>query len=78
MFSVTFIEDIIQNRIICSELLGLLNFYFPQRKLREKFHFQIPTYKSNHAYINTIKRCMDITNKVINDVDIFICVLINF
>ena len=71
MFSVTFIRDIVQNRIICSELLGLLNFYFPQRKLREKFHFRIPTYKSNYAYINTIIRCMDITNKVINDVDIF-------
>ena len=41
---------------------------FPSKK---KFHFRIPTYKSNYAYINTIIRCMDITNKVINDVDIF-------
>ena len=58
-------------RIKCSDLIALLNFYFPGRVLRECFHFRLAGFKSNIAFNNPIFRCMSITNKKIDSIDIF-------
>ena len=71
LYSIIFIRDIVHYRIKCDVLVSLLNFYFPARALRETFHFRLPKLKSNFAFNNPIFRCMSITNKIINLIDIF-------
>ena len=65
------IRDLIHYRIKCSDLIALLNFYFPIGVLRESFHFRLLAFRSNIAFNNTIFRCMSITYKINNSIVIF-------
>ena len=71
LYAIVFIRDLVHHHIKCCNLISLLNFYSPFRTLRECFHFRLPVLKSNIAFNNPIYRCMFITNKIINLIDIF-------
>ena len=71
LYAIVFIRDRVHHHIKCCNLISLLNFYSPFRTLRECFHIRLPVLKSNNAFNNFIYRCMFITNKIINLIDIF-------
>ena len=71
-YSIIFIRAHVHNSIKCSSLLGLLNFFSPQRPLREYFHFRLPHSRSILSNKCWVSHCIIITNKVLKYIDLFV------
>lgn len=70
-FSIMFIRDIINYHIKCPYLLGRINFYFPARNLRTRFHIRGQFHRTNYGSNEPIERCTNEVNSVIDRIDLF-------
>ena len=67
--SIKFIHDIIQGRIMCPDLLCLLNFTVPSRSLRSNSLFSIPFHSTNYGQNEPITRSIIFYNNISQQID---------
>ena len=67
--SLSFVNDLIANRINSPELLHTLNFYEPTRVLRAREPFALRYHRTDYAKHGPINRMMETYNKYSDTID---------
>lgn len=67
--SLSFVNDLIAERINSPELLQTLNFYEPSRVLRARDPFALRFHRTDYAKYGPINRIMETYNKYSNIID---------
>lgn len=66
---ISFINDVVSNRVDSQEILSKLNFYAPTRQLRNRSIFSTNHYRTNYAMFGPINQMMRLYNEQCESID---------
>ena len=68
---ISFLYNILKNRIDCKDLLGSINLCAMSRNIRRKLYFRIGCPKSHYGTRDPIHRCCETANSFFTSLDLF-------
>ena len=70
-FDIAFLSKLVNGKIDCPVLLGMINFRLPTHRTRSNNLFEIPFHNTNYGYANAIDRIQRSANRTSHRFDIF-------